>query len=388
VPILKTGGEVLTKAFYERMFTHDPEVRYLFNKAHQFSGDQPKALANSVLAYASNIEDLTPLSAAVEMIAQKHVSLDIWPEHYPIVGRNLLNAMVEVLGKETATPAIVNAWAEAYGALAKILIEREAELYRQMREQPGGWNGKRAFVVKEKIVKESGKLCSLVLEPLDGGIVPHQKEGQYLTIHPPPALYAMHKDPVAARNYSISSAPNGKSYRITIGRAAGDVAGVFSSYLIDKIKVGDQLPLGPPCGEFYLDHSNLSKRPQVFIAGGVGLTPLVPMIESAAAKPNKGLHWYYAGVDSSSHPLIEGEIAQLAQAGKVKRTIAYEAPKGGDKADVVGRLNPADIVAKVGKDIDVYVCGSAPFMHAMLDGFKAAGVESCRYELFGPMLSF
>jgi nitric oxide dioxygenase len=82
VPILKEGGQVLTSAFYKRMFAHDPEVRYLFNKAHQFTGDQPKALANSVLAYAENINDITPLSTAVEMICQKHVSLEIWPEHY------------------------------------------------------------------------------------------------------------------------------------------------------------------------------------------------------------------------------------------------------------------------------------------------------------------
>ncbi len=73
---------MLTSAFYSRMFKNDPEVRYMFNKAHQASGCQPTALANSVLAYAQNIEDLTPLAEAVELICQKHVSLEIWPEHY------------------------------------------------------------------------------------------------------------------------------------------------------------------------------------------------------------------------------------------------------------------------------------------------------------------
>jgi nitric oxide dioxygenase len=299
-----------------------------------------------------------------------------------------LNAMEEVLGKETATPEIIKAWGEAYGALAKIMIEREQQLYKELREQPGGWNGKRLFVVKDKIMKESKKLCSLTLAPVDGGIVPKQKEGQYLTVYPTPQLYEAGDAPISPRNYSISSLPDGKTYRITIRRSTGEIPGVFSTYLIDKINVGDELHLGPPVGEFFLNHGNVAKRPQVFVAGGVGITPLVPMIEAAAQQANKGLHWYYSGIDGTSHPLIEAEIAELAKQGKVSRTIVYEAPKDGDKSDAVGRLHPEEIVDKLGKDIDVYICGPAAFMHAMIDGFKAKGVENIKFELFGPMLSF
>jgi nitric oxide dioxygenase len=300
-----------------------------------------------------------------------------------------LNAMVEVLGKETATPEIIKAWGEAYGALAKILIDREQQLYKELREQPGGWNGKRLFVVKDKIIKESRKLCSLTLVPADGGIIPKQKEGQYLTVYPTPEMYEMNKEPVSPRNYSISSLPDGKSYRITIRRSTGPVPGVFSTHLIDKINVGDELHLGPPIGLFTLNHDSVNKRPQVFVAGGSGLTPLVPMIEAAAEKPNKGLNFYYSGMDSTSHPLIEAEIADLAKQGKVKRTIVYEAPKAGDKCDATGRINPEEIVAKIGKDIDVYVCGPSAFMHAMIDGFKKAGVtNSIKLEVFGPFMAW
>lgn len=49
------------------------------------------------------------------MIAQKHVALDIKAEHYPIVGKNLLAAMVEVLGEQTASKEVIDSWAEAYG---------------------------------------------------------------------------------------------------------------------------------------------------------------------------------------------------------------------------------------------------------------------------------
>ena len=46
VPLLESGGEALTTHFYNLMLSEHPEVRPLFNQAHQASGDQPRALAN------------------------------------------------------------------------------------------------------------------------------------------------------------------------------------------------------------------------------------------------------------------------------------------------------------------------------------------------------
>jgi hypothetical protein len=63
------------------------------------------------------------------------------------------------------------------------------------------------------------------------------------------------------------------------------------------------------------------------------------MIEAAAQQANKGLRWYYSGIDGTSHSLMEAEIAVLAMQGKVGRTIVYEAAKEGDKGDAVGRLD-------------------------------------------------
>src|SRR5690554_5915347 len=117
VPALQSHGEAITKHFYNIMFRDYPAVKAYFNQAHQAQGTQPRALANSVLAYAANIDRLEALKDALPVIIQKHVSLDIRPEHYPIVGTCLLQAIREVLG-EAATDDIINAWAEAYGQLA------------------------------------------------------------------------------------------------------------------------------------------------------------------------------------------------------------------------------------------------------------------------------
>jgi hypothetical protein len=56
VPLLESGGEALTTHFYKMMLSEYPEVRPLFNQAHQASGDQPRALANGVLMYARHID--------------------------------------------------------------------------------------------------------------------------------------------------------------------------------------------------------------------------------------------------------------------------------------------------------------------------------------------
>ena len=61
-------------------------------------------------------------------MAQSHVRTHVKPEHYPMVGTAILDAIKEVLG-DAATDEILNAWKEAYFFLADILIAREKELY-------------------------------------------------------------------------------------------------------------------------------------------------------------------------------------------------------------------------------------------------------------------
>src|SRR5215212_2803830 len=167
VPALEAHGLAITRRMYERMF-QDEAIRDLFNQSHHGeSGSQPKALAAAILAYARNIEGLAALAPAVERIAQKHVALNILPEHYPHVAEALLGAIGDVLG-EAATPDILQAWGEAYWFLAELLIGREATIYRELAAQPGGWNGWRNFVVQD-VTDESAIIRSFVLAPEDGG---------------------------------------------------------------------------------------------------------------------------------------------------------------------------------------------------------------------------
>ncbi|MCV6626437.1 MAG: globin domain-containing protein, partial [Cellvibrionaceae bacterium] len=98
VPAVKAHADEITACFYPLMFEQHPEVIPFFNQTHQAKGAQPKALANAVVAYAANIDNLGNLSEAVTRIVQKHCSLGITPDQYDIVGSCLLQAIGKVLG--------------------------------------------------------------------------------------------------------------------------------------------------------------------------------------------------------------------------------------------------------------------------------------------------
>src|SRR5690625_3310454 len=110
VPILQERGDEITKCFYKRMFENHPELKNIFNQTNQRKGDQSKALANTVYAAAAHIDQLESILPAVTPIAEKHRSLNIKPEHYPIVGKHLLLAIKDVLGKDVATDDVIDEW--------------------------------------------------------------------------------------------------------------------------------------------------------------------------------------------------------------------------------------------------------------------------------------
>ena len=130
VPALKAHGIEITTVFYNTMFERNPEVKALFDMGRQASGEQPKALALTVLAAAQNIDNLANIMPVVKRIAEKHCDCNIKPEHYPIVGENLLLAIKKVLG-DAATDEVIDAWGQAYGVIAEVFINVEKEIYAE-----------------------------------------------------------------------------------------------------------------------------------------------------------------------------------------------------------------------------------------------------------------
>src|SRR5690606_31477195 len=167
VPVLREHGLTITKTFYKALFAAHPELNNIFNAGNQANGSQQQSLASAVFAYAANIDNAAALAPVISRIVHKHVSLGIKAEHYPIVGKHLLEAIKEVLG-DAATPELIAAWAEAYGLLANALIEEEARLYKQAGIEPGQLFDMRVTEIRE----ESEQVKSFTLVPTDGSAAP------------------------------------------------------------------------------------------------------------------------------------------------------------------------------------------------------------------------
>lgn len=132
IPALKQYGEDITKVFYRELFSRYPQVQGMFDMEKQKNGKQPKALAMAILNAAINIDDLEKIRRSVESIGKTHVSLNVLPEHYPLVGECLLVAIKEVLG-EAANDEVIEAWGKAYGEIADFYIRIEEEIYKAQK---------------------------------------------------------------------------------------------------------------------------------------------------------------------------------------------------------------------------------------------------------------
>lgn len=377
VPLLETGGEALTTHFYKLMLSEYPQVRPLFNQAHQASGAQQRALANGVLQYARHIDRLEALGPLAAQIVNKHVALQIQPEHYPIVGSCLLRAIREVLGPDVATDAVIDAWGAAYQQLADILIGAEGQIYDGLAAAPGGWRGSRAFRVVRKVA-ESAEITSFYLEPADGGLVLDFKPGQYI------GLRLVVNDEEIRRNYSLSAAPNGRSYRISVKREPG---GVASNYLHDHVSEGNTLELFPPAGEFTLSDGD---KPLVLISGGVGITPTLAMAEAVLEGSERSVVFIHYARSALVHAFSDVIDAWAVRFPHFRPHVVYEQPETSAprQPDAIGRPTVAQLQQWLPSDLDfdAYFLGPKPFMAFIKRSLHELGLpdERSRYEFFGP----
>jgi nitric oxide dioxygenase len=386
-PVLAQHGYTIVKRFYQRLFEAHPELKNVFNMAHQEQGQQQQALARAVYAYAENIEDPSSLMAVLQNIANKHASLGVLPEHYPIVGEHLLGAIKEVLG-DAATEDIISAWALAYGNLADVLMSMESGLYESSAEKLGGWTGWRAFVVREKR-PESSIITSFILEPVDGGPVAGFEPGQYTSI----AVNVPSLGLQQIRQYSLSDMPNGRSYRISVKRESGGAKpeGYVSNLLHDHLNVGDEVKLAAPYGSFHIDVN--AHTPIVLLSGGVGLTPMISMLKKAIQDPQRQVVFIHGARNGSVHAMRDRLRETAAAHSNFHVTVFYNEPL---PSDVEGRDYDHTGLVDIGlikqtillPDADYYLCGPIPFMRMQHDALKNLGIHEAKihYEVFGPDL--
>ena len=268
---------------------------------------------------------------------------------------------------------------------------RAARVHRVLREESSlTWNGWRKFQVIRKS-KECGDVVSLYFAPHDRKKMPGFYPGQFLTFQvripgmPQPVI----------RCYSLSDAPKEKYYRISVKRVPAakpeHKPGLVSNYFHDHLKEGDIIDLKPPGGAFYLDLA--SRTPVVLIAGGIGVTPVLSMVNALTSRgPLTRETWFFLGVRHGQENFRRDHLRKLAsQHEKLHMVFCYSNPLDNEKEGVDydhGCRVSADLFKKLlpSNNYDYYLCGPPPFMESITRGLRDWGVpdSSVHFEAFGP----
>lgn len=383
VGFLADHGTAITQLFYQKLFTAHPELKNVFNLAHQQNGEQQQALASAVYGFATHLDDLDQLAEQISRIAHKHTSLNIKPEQYPIVGENLLAALHEVVSDAidtTTADTITAAWEKGYAVLANILINSEQQLYEQAEQQIGGWRGLRDFTLVKR-EQESADITSFYLKPSDKQALPTYHAGQYVSVY----VKAPDWHYQQIRQYSLSDAHRDDGYRLTIKKE-----GQVSRYLHDHFQVGDTIQLTPPAGDFYLQAN--TETPVVLLGAGIGVTPMISVLKSVLEKRQHQPIVFAHAVKNSQHHAFKQFIQQASANHKerLEKIIFYEQPLASDQLqqdyDYAGQMDLVPLQDTLYKnDADYYLCGPKPFMAGIYKTLSSWGVENNRihYEVFG-----
>jgi hypothetical protein len=259
------------------------------------------------------------------------------------------------------------------------------------------WSGYRAFSVRHREFEDGGRsVCSFYLAPCDGEPLPHFKPGQFLTFR------LTVKDPVKAeskslvRCYSLSDSPHPKRYRVSIKRVPAPPdhpaapPGISSAFFHDHVQVGDTLMVRAPSGHFHLVEEE--PLPIVLIGGGIGVTPMLSILNSVLERGVEREIWLYYGVRNGSEHIMRGHLRALADRHEnFHLHVCYSAP---DREDVEGidydHHGRVDVpllrnTLKLNR-YQFYVCGPRPMMESLVPGLEQWGVagSDIHYESFGP----
>jgi len=265
----------------------------------------------------------------------------------------------------------------------------------QRREVPLTWQGRRKFRVVNRVYENFNQdICSFYLEPNDGRSIPPFRPGQFLTFSVP---VPGEPEPVT-RCYSLSESPAaGGYYRVTVKRLdapanapEGTPPGQSSDYFHHHLQPGSLVEAFAPAGSFCLEEH--SGRPVVLVAGGVGITPIISMLNTLIATRSTREIWLFYGVRNRAEHAMYDHLQQLAaRVRNLRMVVAYSRPTNTCRHNVDFHMRghiTADLMRPIleGRDCEIYLCGPPPMMRSLLTGFENIGVpaENVRFEAFGP----
>lgn len=379
LPVVAESIGEITKTFYIELFDAHPELlRDLFNRGNQRSGEQQKALAGSIAAFAAMLID-NPDSrpdALLGRIANKHASLGITPDQYKIVHRHLFSAIGKVLG-DAVTDEVAQAWDEVYWLMANALIAIEERLYRSVGAADGDvWR-------HMKIVErhdETSEVASFLLEGFDGEPAGPFLPGQYVSVQ-----VELPDGARQIRQYSLSHKPTNPRWRITVKRVDAGVnpAGEVSTWLHTNAKAGDVLTVSAPFGDLVLPPEG--DGPLLLVSAGIGSTPMLAMLDQlAGTSSNRPVTVVHADRSASAHAHREDQRRCVEALPGAVLHLWYDQPEGETEGHRIGPVDLAEVA--IPDEVTVYLCGPLPFMRDIRSDLIARGVSArdIHYEVFGP----
>ncbi|HEX3960685.1 MAG TPA: MOSC and FAD-binding oxidoreductase domain-containing protein [Trebonia sp.] len=232
-----------------------------------------------------------------------------------------------------------------------------------------------------KVVAESEDVSSIYIADADGTALPAARAGQYLTLRINGA-----GQPAPVRSYSLSSATDSGTYRISVKQEAG---GTASSYLNHHLQPGAVLDVAAPRGDFVLDDG---AGPVLLISAGIGVTPVLSMLHHlAACRSERDIWWLHGARGPRGHPFAAEAHALLASLPHAREHVFYSAATLTERQRAhaaAGRLT-GEALARMGipASATAYICGPASFMAGMRDALADIGLDraAIRTELFGAL---
>lgn len=280
---------------------------------------------------------------------------------------------------------------ESFKHRAGILLE-QAKVERDRTEL--SWNGKRKFRIDRRVIEnEAGDICSFYLVPHDERPVPSFHPGQFLTFELP---IPGEPQPVV-RCYSLSDSPHEDYYRVSIKRQGpppkapeGTPPGLSSNYFHDQLKEGDIVEAMAPSGGFYLNEE--SERGVVLIGGGVGLTPVVSMLNSLIAQGSNREIWFFYGIRNGAEHAMAEHLRAIERAhANVHLVVCYSRPsetcREGEDYNQQGFVSVELFKSLLdSNNYEFYICGPPPMMDMVTHELGEWGVpeEHINFEAFGP----
>jgi ferredoxin-NADP reductase/MOSC domain-containing protein YiiM len=268
-------------------------------------------------------------------------------------------------------------------------IERLAARRPARRVPAAAWPGYRPFILREK-VRESDDVASFHLAPADGEPLPPYRPGQFLTVR----LAIPGVDRPAIRSYSLSDIARPESYRLTIkriGRRPDEpgAAGLVSTHFHERLAIGDRIDVKAPAGGFTLDPDR-PDEPVVLIGGGIGITPLLSMVNGIVAAGSSREAWLLYGVRDDREQIMRAHLEAIARSRpNIHLQVFHSRPRAAANAPgpQAGHIDLAALQRLLpSRSFDFYVCGPPAMMDSVTRDLAAWGVAADRVhiEAFGP----